>query len=92
MTYHTLLSKFHQSGQRLINHLLQATGQIALKLHIVHVDEIDVVDVEPLHTLKDACGDALSRIVPEILAVLAIASHFRREVVFITWYLLQRFT
>ena len=87
MTNNTLLAQFHESWQRLINHLLHVG-----KLHVVDVDKVDIVNVQPFHALIHALLGTLSRIVPEVNAVLAVTSHLCRENIFVTINLLQSLT
>ena len=89
MTYHSLFAKFNQSRQSLVYNFLQSAGQVALELHIVHINQVDEVDVKALHTLIYTRRDAFGRIIPVVLAILSIASHLRGEVVFVTRNLLQ---
>ena len=90
MTYHSPLAEFYQSRQSLVYNFLQSAGQVALELHIVHINQVDEVDVKTLHTLIDTRRDALGRIIPVVLAILPVASHLRGKVVFVTRNLLQR--
>ena len=58
VTHHTFLLQFHQSGQCLVDDQLQSTLAVALELDVVHIDQVDIVDVQTFHTLVDAVGDA----------------------------------
>ena len=58
VTHHTFLLQFHQSGQCLVDDQLQSTLAVALELDVVHVDQVDIVDIQAFHTLVDAVGDA----------------------------------
>ena len=51
---HALLTQLNQRGKCLIYNLLQTARQSRLKLNIVHVDNIDIINIEPFHTLKNA--------------------------------------
>ena len=48
MAYHALFFQFVQGRQGLVNHFLQATLHTALELNVVHVDNIDVINVQTL--------------------------------------------
>ena len=56
VTHHTLLLQFHERGECLVDDQLQSALAVALKLDVVHVDQIDVVHVQPLHALVNAVG------------------------------------
>ena len=58
----------------------------------MNIDEVDIVDAQSLHALIDAAGDTLSRIVPHVNTILAIAAHLRGEVVLVAWNLTQCLT
>ena len=70
MTYYPLLAQFDKSRQSLIHHLLQFC-----KLHVVHIDKVDVIHIQPLHTLIHALLGTLCRVVPIVHAILAVSSH-----------------
>ena len=84
MAHHTLAAKFHQGGQRLLNHLVEVG-----ELHVVHVDDVDVVHVQALHALIHALRGTPGRVVPGVHAVLPITSHLRGEVVLVAGNVLE---
>ena len=79
------LLQFYESGQRLVAHLLQASGQGCLKLYVVDIDDVYVIDVEPFHALIYAVGHSPCGIIPRVHAVLAVSSHLCAEIVFLPW-------
>ena len=89
MTNHTFLAQLHEGRQCLIDHLLQTTFQISLELHVMYVDDIDIVDMQTLKTLIHTLLGTLGGIVPHIDAILTVAAHLRREVILITRQILQ---
>ena len=91
MAHHAFLLQFGQGGQRLVAHLLQATGQICLELYVVHIDQVDEVHAEALHALVDTLRGPAGRVVPRVHTIVAIAPHLSGEVVFITWHAAQGF-
>ena len=91
MAHHSLSAQLHQGGQRLLGHLLQSAGQRSLELDVVDIDQVDVVHVQALHTLIDTLRSALGGVVPRVDAVLPVAAHLRREIVFVTGNLLEGF-
>ena len=92
VAHNAFIAQLHKCRQCLVDHLLQTARQSSLKLYVVHIDEVDIVDAQSLHALIDAAGDTLSRIVPHVDTILAIAAHLRGEVVLVTWNLVQRLT
>ena len=48
-----------------------------VELDIVDIDEIDMVNIQAVHTLIHAFDSAFCRVVPNVHAVLAIAADFR---------------
>ena len=44
MAHNALVAQFEESGQRLVDHLLQSARQGSLELDVVNVDQVDVVD------------------------------------------------
>ena len=90
MAHHALLLQLHQRRQRLVDNQLQPALAVALELDVVHVDQVDIVDVQALHALIHAVGHTLGRIVPRVDAVMAIAPHLRREIILVAGDALQR--
>ena len=76
---HALLAQLNQRGKCLIDNLLQTARQSRLKLNIVHVDNVDIINIEPFHTLKNAVVSAAGRIVPSVHAVFSVAAHLCRK-------------
>ena len=74
MANYTFITQFTQSRQSLVNHLLQSARQTSLELDVVNVDEIDMVDIETLHTLIYAFLCTLAAVVPGVDTVLAVAA------------------
>ena len=86
MSYHSFLTQFDQSRQCLINHLIQVG-----KLNIMHIDQIDEVNIQTFHTFIYTLRRTLCRVVPCIDSVFAIASDFRRKIITVARNILQRF-
>ena len=57
----------------------------------MYVYQVYIVDIEPFHTLVNAVGDTLCRIVPHVYAVLSVSSHLGGEIVTVALYFLQSF-
>ena len=89
MTYDTFLLQSHEGGQRLVAYLLQTSLQTSLKLDVVHIDQVDIVDIQSLHTLIDAVRDALGTVVPGVHAVFAVATYLCGEEILVARNLLQ---
>ena len=85
MTNHPLLAQFHESGQCLIHHLLQVG-----KLHVVHIDKVDEIHIQSLHTLIHALLGTLGRVVPIVHSVLAISPHLGGEHISVALDVLER--
>ena len=85
-----LVLQLEEGRQCLVHHQLQTAGQCCLELNVVYVNQVNMVDAQTLHALIDAVGDALGGVVPGVDAVLAVASHFGAQVVFVAWNVLQR--
>ena len=83
VAHHTFLLQFHQSRQCLVYYQLQSTLAVALKLNVVYIDQVDIIDVQTFHTLVDTVSHAFGRVIPQVHAILTIASHLRREVIFV---------
>ena len=89
VTDDALLLQLNQHGQRLVDDLLQTTLHPRLELDVVNVDQVDVVHVQTFHTLIDALQGALGTVVPDVHAVLAVASHLRGEIILVARNLLE---
>ena len=92
MPHDTLLAQFHEGRQGLVAHFLQPAFHTSLKLDVMHIDKVNIVYVQTLHTLIDTVCDASGAVVPGVHTVLAIASYFRREEIFVARNFLQGFT
>ena len=55
----------------------------------MHIDQVDVVDVQSFHTLIHTVGNALRGVIPEVHPILAVAPHLGGEVVLVTRNILQ---
>ena len=71
MLHYPFFAQRHQGRECLIDNLLQSTFTVGLELHIVHINQVDIVDVQTFHTLIHAVGNPLCRVVPEIHAVVS---------------------
>ena len=71
MPYDSFLTQFHQCRQGFADHLIQVG-----KLNVVHVNQVDEVDVQPFHAFVDAFRCAFGGIVPGIDSVFPVSSHF----------------
>ena len=78
MTNNAFLSQFHQCGKCLINHLLQVG-----KLHIVYVDKVDIIHMQPLHALIHAFRSTFGRVIPCVYAIFPVSSHLRRQIILV---------
>ena len=86
MAYHTFLAQGHQGRQGFVHYLVQVG-----KLNIVHIDEVDVVDMQSFHAFVNTLGGPLGGIIPGIYAILAITAYLGREDVFVARDVFQRF-
>ena len=87
--HYAQFAELHQYRQCLVHHFLESSRKSGLKFYVVHVDEVDMVNVEALHALIDtflcpACG-----IVPGVYTVFSISSYFRTEKILVTRNVLQ---
>ena len=70
-----LFAQRHEGGERLAADLVQVC-----KFDVVDVDQVDIIDPQPLHALIDAFAGPLRRIVPAVAGlVAAVAADFRGE-------------
>ena len=84
VAYDAFVAQRHQRRQRLVDNLVEVG-----ELDVVYVDKVYVPYVEPFHAFIHAVGYALSRIVPCVYAVLAVAAHLCGEVILIPRYFLE---
>ena len=72
MADNPLFAQLTECGERLI-----ANKAEVRELDIVDIDEINMVNIQAVHTLIHAFDSAFCRVVPNVHAVLAIAADFR---------------
>ena len=89
MANDAFVAQFAKRGQRLVANLLQSPRKTGLELDVVHIDEVDMIDIETLHRFIYALLCTLSRIVPCVDSILAVASYLGRKVILASRYLLE---
>ena len=91
MAHNALLTEFDKGRQSFVANFLQSTLQTGLELNVVYIDQVDIIHIQTLHTLIDTLGGTTGTVVPCVDTILAIASHFCREEIFVTGNLFQGF-
>ena len=84
VAHDSLLAKLDKGRKSLLSHLPEIC-----EFHIMDIDKVDVVDIEPFHAFIHAFSSALCRIIPCIDSVLTVTAHLGRKVVFVPRNVLQ---